>query len=439
MGLRDRFQRQRQAPAPPTRPEPSTRDGGWRSVRPPAGMIDRGGMGVSDGLKFRSGLASWQNPAFGSALGHSVSSTAPVGVMHIARRALHRPGGYSGGGPLPLVARRATTEDEPAVDPPVVPDTPAEVAEVAPVSRPVPLRPAGPSLTVARRVVARARPLPAVPGSARPARAQPSGTPSAQPKAAEAPTVMTPMLGADKPETTETTPHPVSGDVPVVQRRPGLTPPDMPVLQQKAASPDISSKPKRDVAQGKPAERPVSQRKPADKPFSPENSVSPVKPSVSPVLQRKPVVGSISPEKPRESPAAQGKLALPASPVPPEEPVRLETVALLGNTVQPENPVVQTKTAAQGKPEGSDSLVVQRKPVPRARGAGRARTGRKAWGAGKACAAPAVGAVRAAAGITAPAHARGAVVANAREHDPYKHDPYKHDHGGVHRIRYRAA
>lgn len=57
-------------------------DGGWRQVAPPAVTVARSSIGVSDGLRFRDGLASWQNLAFGSELGHAVLPSAPVGLIH---------------------------------------------------------------------------------------------------------------------------------------------------------------------------------------------------------------------------------------------------------------------------------------------------------------------------------------------------------------------
>lgn len=86
-------------------------DGGWRQVAPPAVTVARSSIGVSDGLRFRDGLASWQNLAFGSELGHAVLPSAPVGLIH----GVARPGGArseSPGGPLLLRAARTGTEEE---------------------------------------------------------------------------------------------------------------------------------------------------------------------------------------------------------------------------------------------------------------------------------------------------------------------------------------
>ncbi|MER5361117.1 hypothetical protein ABTZ94_23980, partial [Streptomyces sp. NPDC002785] len=92
-------------------------DGGWRQVAPPAVTVARSSIGVSDGLRFRSGLASWQNVAFGGELGHAVMPSAPVGLI----RGVTRPAGahaVSAGGPLLLRAARpgADGSAEPAAD-----------------------------------------------------------------------------------------------------------------------------------------------------------------------------------------------------------------------------------------------------------------------------------------------------------------------------------
>ncbi|NEB51642.1 hypothetical protein G3I48_04900, partial [Streptomyces griseus] len=85
-------------------------DGGWRRVAPPTVTVARSSIGVSDGLRFRSRLASWQNPALGGELGHSVLPSAPVGLIH----GVARPGGArttSPGGPLLLRAVRPPDAD----------------------------------------------------------------------------------------------------------------------------------------------------------------------------------------------------------------------------------------------------------------------------------------------------------------------------------------
>lgn len=93
-------------------------DGGWRRVAPPAVTVARSTIGVSDGLRFRDGLASWQNLAFAGELGHAVLPSAPVGLIH----GVARPGGARStapGGPLLLRAARTGTdgETEPAAGP----------------------------------------------------------------------------------------------------------------------------------------------------------------------------------------------------------------------------------------------------------------------------------------------------------------------------------
>ncbi|MFE6667220.1 hypothetical protein ACFVFH_27120 [Streptomyces sp. NPDC057697] len=93
-------------------------DGGWRQVAPPAVTVARSSIGVSDGLRFRDGLASWQSLAFGSELGHAVLPSAPVGLIH----GVTRPGSARSdapGGPLLLRAARTGAEEEagPAADP----------------------------------------------------------------------------------------------------------------------------------------------------------------------------------------------------------------------------------------------------------------------------------------------------------------------------------
>ncbi|MDX5578052.1 hypothetical protein PV779_62150, partial [Streptomyces sp. ID01-9D] len=95
-------------------------DGGWRRVAPPSVTVARSSIGVSDGLRFRSRLASWQNPALGGELGHSVLPSAPVGLIH----GVARPGSArtaSPGGPLLLRAVRPQEADEPAEPTPNLP------------------------------------------------------------------------------------------------------------------------------------------------------------------------------------------------------------------------------------------------------------------------------------------------------------------------------
>ncbi|MFF2324777.1 MULTISPECIES: hypothetical protein [unclassified Streptomyces] len=101
-------------PVPETEPSSSRTepwDGGWQRVAPPTVTVARSSIGVSDGLRFRSGLASWQNMAFGGELGHAVMPSAPVGLIH----GVARPGGArptSPGGPLLLRAARTGADGQ---------------------------------------------------------------------------------------------------------------------------------------------------------------------------------------------------------------------------------------------------------------------------------------------------------------------------------------
>lgn len=73
--------------------------------------VARSSIGVSDGLRFRDGLASWQNLAFAGELGHAVLPSAPVGLIH----GVARPGGARStapGGPLLLRAAPAGADGE---------------------------------------------------------------------------------------------------------------------------------------------------------------------------------------------------------------------------------------------------------------------------------------------------------------------------------------
>ncbi|TXS42898.1 hypothetical protein [Streptomyces sp. OR43] len=93
-------------------------DGGWRRVAPPAVTVARSSIGVSDGLRFRSRLASWQNIAYGGELGHAVLPSAPVGLIH----GVTRPGAArtsDPGTPLLLRAAGGAQEEPEPVRPPV--------------------------------------------------------------------------------------------------------------------------------------------------------------------------------------------------------------------------------------------------------------------------------------------------------------------------------
>ncbi|WP_210573027.1 hypothetical protein [Streptomyces sp. GESEQ-4] len=90
---------------------PGDWDGGWRRTAPPPLTVARAPLGVSDGLTFRAGLASWQNPAFDNGLGHALLPTAPTGVVSgVTRPAAPQPT-RTGGGPLLLRAVRQEGAD----------------------------------------------------------------------------------------------------------------------------------------------------------------------------------------------------------------------------------------------------------------------------------------------------------------------------------------
>ncbi|MCW8220068.1 hypothetical protein [Streptomyces griseolus] len=145
-------------------------DGGWQRVAPPTVTVARSSIGVSDGLRFRSGLASWQNPAFGGELGHAVLPSAPVGLIHgVARPAAPAPATSRGG---PLLLRAVTPEPEAGAGPPAA-------GPAVPTARKSPPRPA-------RTEAARhGRPTPPVPGRAGDA-PEAGARPEAAPEAGQA-------------------------------------------------------------------------------------------------------------------------------------------------------------------------------------------------------------------------------------------------------------
>ncbi|MFJ8869234.1 hypothetical protein ACIRD6_26130 [Streptomyces sp. NPDC102473] len=112
------------APGAPASSVPVDWDGGWRRTAAPELTVSRAPLGVSDGLAFRAGLAAWQNPSFGSGLGHALLPAAPAGVVRgVARPAAPR-AGHTTGGPLLLRALRpdgaedaATADGAPEVAP----------------------------------------------------------------------------------------------------------------------------------------------------------------------------------------------------------------------------------------------------------------------------------------------------------------------------------
>ncbi|MGW6567045.1 hypothetical protein [Streptomyces sp. NPDC054975] len=91
-------------------------DGGWREVAPAPVTIARSPLGVSDGLRFRSGLAAWQNPTLTTDLGHGLLPSAPTGLIHGVARptTTPRPTPTEGGGPLLLRAVDSAPDPEPA-------------------------------------------------------------------------------------------------------------------------------------------------------------------------------------------------------------------------------------------------------------------------------------------------------------------------------------
>ncbi len=111
---------------------PGDWDGGWRRTSAPALTVSRRPLGVSDGLVFRAGLASWQNPSLGGTLGHAVLPTAPTGLV----RGVTRPAepSASGGGSGPLLLRAVRTQGDSAGDA-EGPSAPGPAA-VRPSSRP---------------------------------------------------------------------------------------------------------------------------------------------------------------------------------------------------------------------------------------------------------------------------------------------------------------
>jgi hypothetical protein len=136
-------------------------DGGWRVLAPQATVVRQAAAGVSDGLRFRAGLASWQNPSFASEPGHAVLQSAPAGFVHGVLRPIQRSERFSGG-PLLLAVPSWDAADESTVERPVVgarstgesPDPVVRPVVTDRVTRPVPI---GPSLVVARSPVIRPR------------------------------------------------------------------------------------------------------------------------------------------------------------------------------------------------------------------------------------------------------------------------------------------
>ncbi len=98
--------------APAAASVPGDWDGGWRRTPPPPLTVARAPLGVSDGLAFRSGLASWQNPTLGTGLGHALLPSAPVGLVHGVTRPAAPLATRSDGGPLLLRVARTDAAPE---------------------------------------------------------------------------------------------------------------------------------------------------------------------------------------------------------------------------------------------------------------------------------------------------------------------------------------
>ncbi|MFF1923886.1 hypothetical protein ACFVW8_25350, partial [Streptomyces sp. NPDC058221] len=105
--------RDRSAPGGPGPSVPADWDGGWRRAAPAELTVARTPLGVSDGLAFRAGLASWQNPSFDAGLGHALLPTAPTGLVRgVTPPAAPQPT-RTGRGPLLLRALRPEGADGP--------------------------------------------------------------------------------------------------------------------------------------------------------------------------------------------------------------------------------------------------------------------------------------------------------------------------------------
>jgi hypothetical protein len=253
-------------------------DGGWRRVAPITPTIHRADVRVGAALRFRDGLASWQDVTFGSALGHSVSSATPVGTMHGVVR---YPGGSvtPGGGPLPL---RSLGGDVPS------PTTEAGPASSRPATQ-APVRPrvAGRPLTVARRVATLpirtlptvrstvdAPPLPVVrPAPGAPAAGVGDPLPALPPSAVPMPSGPDERSGtlADRPIApvrrieTPAADQPDAGPLPVVQPgEPVLVAQQPPVVQRAPDHPAPAAPPRATAATSRAAARPMTAaRRPA--------------------------------------------------------------------------------------------------------------------------------------------------------------------------------
>ncbi|AOS64298.1 hypothetical protein [Actinoalloteichus hymeniacidonis] len=78
-------------------------DGGWRALPALQPVLQRSAAGISDGMRFRAGLAAWQRPGRLSAdLGHLVDRRAPGGLIGGLLRPVTPQAGGAAGPPLPL-------------------------------------------------------------------------------------------------------------------------------------------------------------------------------------------------------------------------------------------------------------------------------------------------------------------------------------------------
>ncbi|MFC8534612.1 hypothetical protein ACFUJY_11740 [Streptomyces sp. NPDC057249] len=280
--------------------------------------VARSSIGVSDGLRFRSRLASWQNVAYSdNDLGHAVLPSAPVGRIHGVTRT------------------PSTPRNRPAEAPLVLRAADAPLAPLAPLAGEgeAPPRPAAP-----RRVV------PAVPGSA--SRPSGAGTPPAPPQASPAPVrarrTAPSLIVARRPSTTPRTlstlastavPAPDAGTPPVRRglgdplgalppgadaevRRPSAGGPELPVVQRRADASATPGRPGPDEPSAEPRSAPglpvVQRQADVSAPTGPAAG-SPVRPTLDgqpPVaVPGGPVLPAV--QRQAEEPAAPGAPDLP--------------------------------------------------------------------------------------------------------------------------------
>ncbi|WP_143079044.1 hypothetical protein [Streptomyces monashensis] len=271
---------------------PGDWDGGWRRTSPPTLTVARSPLGVSDGLTFRAGLASWQNPSFDAGLGHAVLPSAPVGLVHGVTGPPAVGATYADGGPLLL--RTLRTDAGEGEGGGSVAESGAEAAVRTPTARDR----TAPATAQNRRDGKRSRkgddtadrPRTSVPSGA----AGPEGT--GQTPAADAPSVQRsaaasapsralvasdPLVPAAAPTTqVQRTERPGAGSDPGVVRpddpgRPAPVP-EIPVVRRIAVVPDASGV---SAAPGAPAVRRTARE--AAHPASRERAaIGPVRPAV---------------------------------------------------------------------------------------------------------------------------------------------------------------